>query len=226
MARFVLVPSPFVGASSWRACAAALPDAIAADYAPLEGPDWYGTAAGRVAAQAGEGPWIAVLHSGAGALAPALAEAARGLAGFIFADAVLPYPGKTCLETAPAWLAETMRRLNGPDGRLAPWNCWFPEDPLPRLIPDEAERAAFAGDLPRTPFAFLEALSKPSSAWEQVPSAYLQLSKGYGDTADHAEARGWPVRRVRLHHLAMASHPQDTADLIQGMAVALAPTCP
>jgi hypothetical protein len=221
MPRLVLVASPFVGAQSWRAAAAELADAVVADYRPLEGPHWYETVAARVAAQAGEGPWIAALHSGAGGFAPALADAAPALAGFVFVDAVLPYPGRTCLENAPAWLANTMRRLNGPDGRLAPWNRWFPQDPLPRLIPDAAARAAFEADLPATPFAFLEALSKPSSAWARLPAAYLQLSQGYADTADAAAARGWPVRRARLHHLAAVSHPAETADLIGGLAAEL-----
>jgi hypothetical protein len=107
-----------------------------------------------------------------------------------------------------------MRRLKSDDGRLAPWNRWFPDDPLPQLIPDPAARAAFEADLPRTPFAVLEALSKPSSAWEAVPAAYLQLSRGYDATADAAAARGWPVRRARLNHLATASHPREVAALI------------
>jgi hypothetical protein len=220
--RLVLVASPFTGAGVWRAMASQLPGAIVADYRPLEGPDWYGTMAARVAVQAGEEPWIAVLHSGAGGFAPALAEAAPGLAGFVFADAVLPYPGKTCLGNAPEWLAQAMRRLNGPDGRLAPWNRWFPEDPLPSLVPDAAARAALQADLPRTPFAFLEALSQPSTAWARLPSAYLQLSKGYADTAAAAEAMGWPVARARLNHLAMVSHPAETAALVAALADRLA----
>jgi hypothetical protein len=175
--RFVFVPSPFVGAGSCRATAAELVGATVADYRPLKGPDWYEAVARRVAAQAGEGPWTAVLHSGAGAFAPALAEASGSLAAFVFVDAVLPYPGRTCLENAPDSLAAAMRRLCGADGRLAPWNLWFPEDPLPRLIPDAAARAAFEADLPRVAFAFLEALSKPSSAWEALAAAYLQLSR-------------------------------------------------
>ena len=218
MARLVLVPSPFVGAASWRAVAERLSGSLVADYRPLAGPDWYEAAAARIAAQAGEGSWIGVLHSGAGGFAPALAEAAPRLAGFVFVDAVLPYPGRTCLQNAPDWLAEAMRRLSGPDGRLAPWNRWFPQDPLPRLIPDPAVRAAFEADLPAVPFAFLQALSRPSSAWERLPSAYLQLSRGYAETAAEAEARGWPVRRATLNHLAACSHPDEVAGLIRELA--------
>jgi len=187
----------------------------------LEGPDWYETVARRVAAQAGDAPWIAVLHSGAGGFAPAMAEAAANLAGLIFADAVLPYPGRSCLENAPAWLAQALHRLRQADGRLAPWDRWFPEDPLPRLIPDDGERAAFQADLPRTPFAFLEALSKPSARWEAVPSGYLQLSRGYADTADLAAARGWPVRRHRLNHLAPAAHPAKVAAALSELGARL-----
>jgi hypothetical protein len=225
VARLVLVASPFTGAGVWSATAAELPGVLVADYRPLQGPDWYETVAARIAAQAaqaGDEPWIAVLHSGAGAFAPALAEAAPHPAGFVFADAVLPYPGKTCLGNAPDWLAEAMRRLKGPDGRLAPWNGWFPEDPLPRLVPDAAARAALEADLPRTPFAFLEALSAPSEAWTRLPSAYVQLSNGYADTAARAEANGWPVLRARLNHLAMVSHPTETAALITQAARRLA----
>jgi hypothetical protein len=213
MTRLILVPSPFVGAVSWQAAADALPDALAVDYGGVSGPDWYEAVARRIGVQADGRPWIAVLHSGAGGFAPALASAAADLAGFIFVDAVLPYPGRSNIETAPQPLADRLRAL-ATDGRLAPWNRWFDADPLPRLIPDPEMRAAFERDLPRVPFAFLEAVSPAGSEWERLPSAYLQLSKTYDATADKAEQRGWPVRRARLHHLAMASHPAVVADLL------------
>lgn len=222
MTRLVLVPSPFVGAVGWRATADALPDAIAVDYGGVSGPDWYEGVARRVAGQADGRPWIAVLHSGAGGFAPALATASTDLAGFIFVDAVLPYPGRSNIETAPDDLAQRLRALVT-DGRLAPWNQWFGPDPLPRLIPDPEARAAFERDLPRTPFAFLEAVAPEGAAWERLPAGYLQLSKMYEATAERAERRGWIVRRARLHHLAMASHPTQVADLLSEIQAALAP---
>lgn len=221
MARLVLVPSPFVGAVAWRATADLLSDAVAADYGGATGgPDPYGRVARAVAAQAGPGPWIAVLHSGAGGFAPALAQAAPGLAGFIFIDAILPHPGRSNLETAPAELAERLARLTT-DGALAPWNLWFEADPLPRLIPDPAARAAFAEGLPRTPFAFLQVTSPASDAWEHLPSAYLQLSRNYDAAALSAQERGWTVAAVRRHHLAMASHPAEVAPLLADLAAQL-----
>jgi len=218
MTRLVLVPSPFVGAVSWQATAAVLPDAVVGDYGGVSGPDWYEGVAYRVSALAGSEPWVAVLHSGAGGFAPALAAASRTLAGFIFMDAVLPYPGKSCLANAPDTLRDQLRRLTT-DGVLAPWNAWFPEDPTPRLVPELAAREAFLRDLPRVPFAFLEAMSEPRSEWEALPAAYVQLSKAYEAAANQAEQRGWTVRRARLHHLAMTSDPMAVASLLSEIAV-------
>ncbi len=213
MPRLALVPSPFVGANSWGATGEALTDAMVVDYGGVTGPDWYEGAAARIVAQADGRPWIAVMHSGAGGFAPAIAAAASDLVGLIFLDAVLPYPGRSCLQNAPADLADQLRRLTT-DGRLAPWNQWFGADPTPRLIPDPRARAAFVRDLPSVPFAFLEAVSPASAEWERLPAAYVQLSKGYDGAALAAEARGWTVRRARLHHLAMASDPDQVADLL------------
>ena len=72
-------------------------------------------------------------------------------------------------------------------------------------------------DLPSVPFAFLEAVSPVSAEWERLPAAYVQLSKGYDAAALAAEARGWTVRRARLHHLAMASDPEQVAILLKDL---------
>lgn len=220
MARLVLIPSPFVGAASWAPTASVLPDALVAGYGGVSGPDWYEGVARRVCAQADGRPWIAVLHSGAGGFAPAIAAAASGLAGLIFADAVLPYPGRSNLATAPEAFADELRRLTA-DGLLAPWNTWFAPSFLEHLMPDPAARAAFEADIPRVPFAFLEAVSPDDAAWTRTPCAYLQLSRSYAGAADRAEAMGWPVRRARMHHLAMATAPREVAALLLELADSL-----
>jgi len=220
--RLVLTPSPFVGAVSWRGVAQALPDAVALDYGVVAGPDWYGAVAEAAAGQAGPGPWIAVMHSGAGGFAPAIAAAAgEGLVGLIYVDAILPHPGRSCLSTAPDDLVRHLRSLTT-DGLLAPWNQWFGPDPTPRMIPDAATQAAFVEGLPRTPFAFLEAVAPDQSEWEQIPSAYMQISKNYEETAAKAELRGWHVRRARMHHLAIASEPRAVAALLAELAAEIA----
>lgn len=211
------MPSPFTGALVWRALAAQVPGAVALDYGGVSGPDWYDGVARRIAAQIDAEPWVAVLHSGAGGFAPALVAACRNLTGLIFVDAVLPYPGRSNLATAPPDLAAALRRLIRDDGRMAPWNAWFDEGFLERLVPDAAAREAFARDLPCTPFAFLEAVAPNDDAWERLPTGYLQLSRAYATTADRAEARGWTVRRARRHHLAMVSDAADVAALLAGL---------
>ena len=216
MPRLALIPSPFVGAVSWRATAAALPDAIACDYGGVSAPDWYEGVANRIIAQCDARPWIAVLHSGAGGFAPAVAAATAHLAGLVFVDAVLPYPGKSYAETARVDFIAQLRRGTR-DGYLAPWNKWFGADPLPALIPDIAAREAFERSLPRVPVAFLEAVSPDTTEWEKLPAAYVQLSKAYDSEAAEAEQRGWTARRAKLHHLAMASEPEKVAALLSGL---------
>lgn len=220
MTRLALIPSPFVGAVSWHAVAEILPNANAVDYGAVTGPDWFADAASRVAAQMDNGPWIAVLHSGAGAFAPALADASTNLAGFIFVDAGLPMRGRSSLEGAgPEFTARLRARTT--DGVLAPWNSWFDADPTERMIPDAVVSATFIAAQPRVPFAFLEAPCAGSEAWEALPSAYLQLSRVYEDAAREAEARDWPVQRLRAHHLAIVSDPERVARSLETLAIQL-----
>ncbi|HXQ14538.1 MAG TPA: hypothetical protein VN814_07960 [Caulobacteraceae bacterium] len=192
--------------------ARATPDAVAVDYGGVAGPGWYAGAAERINSRVDTAPWTAVLHSGAGGFAPALAASAARLTGFIFVDAVLPYPGRCWRETAP----ELARRLAGltTDSLLPPWNQWFGHDPTPQLLPDGATRDAFISDLPRVPLAFLEAVCPDQRQWERLPAVYLQLSKAYAFETAEAERRGWPVRRAALHHLAMVSDPDKVAALL------------
>ena len=131
-------------------------------------------------------------------------------------EAVLPYPGKSYVETASANFIAQLRRGTR-DGYLAPWNKWFGADPLPQLIPDSAVRESFERDLPRVPFAFLEAASPDMAEWERLPAAYVQLSEAYDMETTEAERRGWSVRSAKLHHLAMTSAPEEAAALLSGL---------
>jgi hypothetical protein len=219
--RIALIPSPFVGASSWAPVAALAPEFVAVDYGVVRGPDWYDGVAAKVVEQVDDRPWIGALHSGAGGFAPALAAAAQRLVGLIFVDAVLPYPGRSWLEDAPEDLAAWLRRIVV-DGLLPRWNAWFPTDPTLRLILDEKLRQAFVQDLPKVPFAFLEARSPDRPDWELVPAAYLQLSGAYEEETNRARARGWPTRTERLDHLRMTSDPATVARLMRGLAGVLA----
>jgi len=225
--RLALIHSPFVGPSSWRRTAEALAatgvEAVAADYGGVRPPDWYDGAAHRIAAALpGFEPLALAVHSGAGGLVPALADALGARASaFLFVDAVLPYPGQRWLDTAPPALADRLREI-AEEGVLPPWDTWFGRGAIETLIIDPALRAAFSADLPRVPLAYLEAVAPGGEAWRNRRAAYLQLSGPYAAEAGAAEALGWIVRREQLHHLAMLTHPDRLAGILAEMADELA----
>lgn len=186
-------------------------EAVAADYG------WFGVAptyeeGGRqIAAQAGGPGWTLVVHSGAGGHAPSILAAMDRPAGVTFADAILPHPGRSWIETAPPALAARLRRL-AVDGVLPPWNQWFETDPLGTLLHDRRALDAFAAELPRVPLDWLETPAPVVEHWQPPLMAYLQLSPAYDLEAAEAAAVGWPVRRLHLNHLAMLTHPDKVAD--------------
>lgn len=208
--RIALIASPFVGPATWRLTAPHLPDAEAIDYGGVCAPDWYDGAAARIIAQVDSRPWQAVLHSSAGAFAPALAAKASHLKGFIFVDAVLPHPGRSAAEMAPAGQMEQLRAITR-DGLLARWSRWFPAGVLEAWLPDELTRTAVFSEIPRVPFAFLEAKLSESRLWEALPASFLTLSDEYDRNGARARDLGWPVARLPLTHLGMLSHPAEVA---------------
>jgi hypothetical protein len=227
--RLALIHSPLVGPSARRPTAGALQDrglnALAVDYGGVSGPDWYGGATSRIAeALSGDDPLVLVAHSGAGGFIPGLVDAMGSrVAGFVLVDAVMPYPGRRWLDTAPPALVERVSEL-AEDGVLPPWDVWFGRKPIARLLSDPALSAEFSADLPRVPFAYLQAIAPDADAWRSRPAGYVQLSDGYAAEAAEAEALGWPVRREALHHLAMLTHPARVAAVLSEMTRELAET--
>ena len=180
-----------------------------------DGPPYYRRLAGRVAdevagactdeaAGACAGSRVTLAgHSGAGALLPAIAEAIAGrgedgtapgrdgtepgtVCGAIFVDAILPHPGQTWFETAPASLGEHLVGL-ARDGRLPRWNEWFPAEAVSALLPDAGLRERFVADLPELPLAYLYETAPQVACWPPARCAYLRLSEPYDEFADEAE---------------------------------------
>ncbi len=73
------------------------------------------------------------------------------------------------------------------------------------LLPDRDVGAAFLSEQAELPLAYFD--EPAPDAYFVTPSAYLQLSEAYDADADAAEAEGWPVTRLKLHHLAMLTAP-------------------
>jgi hypothetical protein len=219
--RLVLLHSPLLGGLTWQGVAGALRDrgreAVAPTWPALGdlSADFYRGLAVGMAAALGEAPSIVVLHSGAGALAPALEAASGSVQGFIFVDAILPHPGRSWFDTAPPPLALSLR--NGADfGMLPAWDAWWPPGALARLVPDDGVREALLSELEPLPLAYFEEAAPDAQIAR--PAAYLQLSGAYDEEGRLATRQGWPVVRLPLHHLAMLTHAEAVTGAITGLA--------
>ncbi len=226
--RFALIHSPLVGPGAWRGVAEVLRARGAEVVTPsasvwgVARPDHAGVAeaiAGQLSVS--DGPWVLVAHSAAGALLPAIVDSPGISAeGAVFADAVLPHPGQSWLETAPLALrAEVLSAAR--NGHARPWPEWFPPEVIARLLPEPAEREAFVAECAPIPFAYLAARAPTTRAWPLDQCAYLQLSQGYAAEAE-AAGRHWPVERIPSHHLAMLTEPDKVAGAIERLIGAIA----
>ncbi|HEY2750413.1 hypothetical protein [Phenylobacterium sp.] len=225
---FVLLASPLLGPMAWQAVAAELARRGHAASAPAWprlstiAQGFYGALADGLIGASGAFPenLLLVAHSGAGALAPVLADQLGGrVAGVIFVDAILPHPGRSWFDTAP----EEMRgklRAGAQMGELPAWDQWWAPGALERLVPDRGVREALVAELEPLPLAYFEEKA-PSVAFD-VPAAYLQLSGAYDDEGKIAGRYGWPLVRLPLHHLGMLTDPGPVAAALESLAARLA----
>jgi hypothetical protein len=223
-----LVHSPFVGPSAWTSVSRLFNKAgsnvvvPALTFEPRHGRSHYRALAQCVAcATDPAGAIVLVVHSGAGSLADAIAEALGGrVAATVFVDAVLPHPQRSWMSTLPG-PTQSQLRLLARGGHLPPWNEWFPPAVLERLIADEAARADFVAALPRVPLALADEMAPVQCRGE--PRGYLRLSEGYDVEARAAKAAGWPVQSEALHHLAMVTHPDRVVTALRSLLDRLGP---
>ncbi len=165
-------------------------------------------------------PAVIVAHSGAGALMPALASASDAVSALVFADAILPHPGRSWFDTAPPELAASLRS-GARFGVLPSWDAWWPPGALERLLPDPDLRTALTDELDGLPLAYFEEAAP--AAGLTAPAAYLQLSGAYNEEARLAGLRGWPVVRLPLNHLAMLTEVAAVATALEGLIARLEP---
>jgi pimeloyl-ACP methyl ester carboxylesterase len=212
----VLIPSPFLGAWSWRGVGRSLAAAgratrvldIASAFDREAG--FYDAVADLAAGQIQPGATL-VGHSGAGALMPVIAARAEGrVRRAIFVDALRPHPGRSWFDTVPEAWARRLR--TEATGRLAPpWGDWWPREVMEALLPSPDDRADMARAAPRVPIAFLEERAPKSGGFDRVSAAFLQLSDAYAPEARDAEALGWPVARLNGTHLSIVTEPDRVA---------------
>jgi hypothetical protein len=215
----VLVHSPFLGPASLRPLADALAGlghpAVLLDLRPsVVAPPVHQVLLGVFADVMGDadlpGPVVLVGHSGAGPLLPAFADTLEeSVTGLVFLDAGLPTPGRSWRDTVPPELYTGLRDRTR-EGLLPRWHLWFPDDPLRTL--DPGLRAEIADEAPEVPIAFLKE-ARPDVEWSG-PAAYLALSDAFTADLEHAQALGWPTRRLDSHHLAPTTDPEPVAEAI------------
>jgi len=212
----VLVPSPLLGPVSWRRVVDGLRAAgcrtAVADLRPAiaAGPPFYPGLAAAIAVAAGDHDEVTLVgHSRAGPLLPAAAEALGPRVGAaVLVDARLPHPGLSWFDALPAGDARRLRDT-ATDGRLPPWNTWFPAAELDRLLPDPALRAAVVAEIGRLPVALLDEPAPANGArWDSLAKRYVCLSPAYADAANAAAGLGWPVDRHDADHLAILTRPE------------------
>lgn len=226
---FVLVHSPLVGPLTWEPTAESLRQKGHLVLVPSlgggtdGGPPYYRKLARRVTSAMTEArlpsPVVIAGHSGAGALLPAIADEVD-VQAVIFVDAILPHPGLSWLDTAPAELRQHL--LDMAHEALVPrWNEWFPREALSALLPEADLRERFVGELPELPVLYFEERAPQVPSWPPARCAYVQLSEAYQEFADEAARKGWPVRRENADHLAMLTRPDQTADMLDELATVL-----
>jgi len=223
----VLIHSPLVGPMTWRECATALRSIDRPTLVPsLAGvtdaePPWIPKLADRVAEalrrDRPESRVALIVHSGAGALVPAI-HAILGplMSAAVFVDAVIPRPGHSWFDTAPPALGRRLRELSQ-QGVLPPWNEWFPPESIASHVPDDALRARFLAEIPRLPLEYFEEVAPEVEGWDAIPCGYLRLSDAYEDIAAEAAARGWPLTHQPSDHLAMVTQPEAIAAALDQM---------
>jgi hypothetical protein len=158
----------------------------------------------------GRGAVTVVLHSGAGALAPTVAAALPG-SRMIFVDALLPHPGQSWFDTAPADLRAHLTDL-AVECWLPPWDRWFPAEVIRQVLPDTELRRPFTAELEPMPLAYFREVAPPLDVL--ATGGYVRLSAGYDTFADASTTSGWPVIRADLDHLAVLTRPVEVAELV------------
>lgn len=222
MPAIAFVSSPFVGGWSWSGVARQFEDGGCAVVVPpveaafAAGPPYYPALADVVAQSSRRYRGIVlVLHSGAGGLLDAIAEAAS-VGGAVFVDAILPHPGQSWMSTLPAEMRGRLRD-KARSGRLPVWDQWFPPGAIAQLIGDAQLHSDFVAKLPSVPVAFADEIAPEQTVARPRRCAYLRLSDGYWPEARAAEQRGWPTAHEQCHHLAMLTDPAQVARALRSL---------
>ena len=214
----VLLHSPLVGPATWRWVLAELAErgvpcaAPSLLDVPVDAPGYWEGVTVAVKRQVGDAAEQVVLvgHSGVGPALPRIGEAFDHVAGYVFADASLPFSGGSWLKLMPAAMQQ---RVAAGELSHVP-NMWTEEAIWKQVgVTDPAARATLCSEaraLPVTVFA--EPFEGPAN-WTEAPAGYLAFEPNpfYVPIAEEARSRGWPVRTRPGSHFHMVVDPPAVA---------------
>jgi hypothetical protein len=219
---FVLVHSPLVGPVTWSALVPELERrghrALVPDLDGDEGdptPLWrqHVRPAADALRSAGADALL-VGHSGAGALLPAIREAAGvRVTGYVFVDAGLPVAGPRKGHGA---FATRLDEMHAAGRRFPEWT----DDVLRDVVPDDARRRALLAQVRPQPPRFWDEEIPVFNGWPDAPCAYLRFvpNPSYDEAAAEARRRGWPHREVAAAHFHMLVDPKAVSDALLSLA--------
>lgn len=213
----VLIHSPFLGPSTWRATARALAGSGRSVHVPSllgvarSAPPYWPAGVDAIVGSAADEPVVLVPHSNAGLYVPAVVEALGDqVRGVLFVEAALPGAGHHTK-------AEFLSRLDTADGLLPPWTSWWPEADVAALFPDAEVRAEVEAEQPRMPLAYFDHLPPAPRDWAAAPCGYLWFGPPYDQGAAQAAGSGWPTAHLPGGHLHMLVDPDAVAAALLGL---------
>ncbi|GAA1477617.1 hypothetical protein GCM10009623_20630 [Nocardioides aestuarii] len=153
---------------------------------------------------AAEGADVVVPHSNAGRFGPAVASEVG--AELVCLDALLPGGGEE-----GRWV-DFLRAREQPDGLLAPWTRWWPEEDVLTVAGDHLE--LLRADEPRVSLRLLLQDPPAPTGWLEHRSGYLGFGDTYADQQALVAAHGWEVRRLDGTHLHLLTDPATVAEAL------------
>lgn len=223
----ILVPGPFVRASSWEPTAKYLREARYNTQVPdilanqLQPPAWSAWTSHLLHHILPCDEPVLIGHSSAGPLVADLTSKLH-CRGIVIVDGHIP-PSQGIVPTVRPAFRDFIERLAAGERILPIWSRWFAGDAqreallgLDLLASDPVAFAEFENELRRFPVDWFDDTFDLAN-WDHVPAGFIQTCAIYDYAAEEAQRRGWPVAKLKGTHLHPMLEPAETARAISSM---------
>jgi Alpha/beta hydrolase family len=223
----ILVPGPFVRASSWEPTAKYLREAGYNTQVPdilsghLQPPSWSAWSSHLLHHISPCDEAVLIGHSSAGPLAADLAGRLQCRC-IVIVDGHIP-PSQGIVPAVRPAFRDFIQRLAAGERILPIWSRWFSGDAqreallgLDLLASDPVAFAKFENELLRFPVDWFDDMFKIAD-WDQIPAGFIQTCAIYDYAVEEAQRRGWPVTKLQGTHLHPMLEPAETGGAIIAM---------